>query len=291
MQYLFGNPIKTEIKAKLKEIIDAAIESGAVLPHLAIIQVGDNERSAVYIRQKEKFAHTIGAEVTVHTFPADIAVNELVRSLDALAKDNGVHGIIIQMPLPTLFTKDDLERVISTIPHAKDADGLTSINAGYLFQGSTNAIVPATTRGVLNMLAHYNIEVDGKNIVVVGRSNLVGKPTAIALLSKGATVTICHSKTKDLDNYIRQADIVALATGIPGIAGKHNLREGQVVIDIGISLKPTGGICGDVNHEGVDTILGQSGSISPVPGGVGPLTVAGLFQNLIDLYMKQVSIQ
>lgn len=258
------------------------------VPHLAIIQVGDNPRSEVYIRQKEKFAHTIGAKVTIHRYAAEMMPLDLVKEVQTIADDPSVNGIIVQMPLPPQYSKDDLVSVLGEIPFYKDADGLTFANAGLLLNGSKEAVVPATTRGIANMLMHYNISVEGKHVVVIGRSNLVGKPTALHMMTLGATVTICHSKTNDLAAILKTADIIISATGVPKLVQAEYIRPDQVLIDVGISIDGAGKISGDIDFENVSKVLGETGAISPVPGGVGPLTVAGLFQNLLDLYIRQM---
>ncbi len=282
---LKGGPIKADIKLHLEEEIKEFLGTGRPTPHLAIVQVGDNERSNVYIEQKRKYAHAIGAEATLHKYPEAMLPDELCDAVKLLADNADVHGIIIQMPLPAHFSKEDASRAINSIPPGKDADGLTSANMGRLITGDETAVTPATTRGIMELIKYYKIEVSGKHVVVIGRSNLVGKPTALCLLALGATVTVCHSGTRNLAEMTRMADIIVSATGMPGLVTKDHVRAGQIIIDVGITLNGAGEICGDVASGEVGEVVE---ALTPVPGGIGPLTVAGLFLNLIGLYKKSL---
>ncbi|MFM2383466.1 MAG: hypothetical protein RIQ72_38 [Candidatus Parcubacteria bacterium] len=289
---LTGAPIKQKIKDDLRLYIEALLHGsqkdsegvGVAVPHLGIIMVGENPRSRVYIEQKIKFAHSIGARATLYEFPETITSVDLCREVEKLGSNTDIHGIIIQMPLPTHFSMEDTRKVIDAVPVQKDADGLTAINTGHLAAGYKNTIIPATSRGILELFHHYTIELDGKHVVVIGRSNLVGKPTALSVLERGATVTICHSKTKNLKEIVLQADIVISATGIPKLITADMVHKGQFLIDVGITIDGAGKISGDIDTIEVEKCVA---GISPVPGGVGPLTVSGLFLNLIDLYKKQ----
>ncbi len=287
---LSGIETRKEIQEKLRiEIAGLCGEGGKNLPkpHLAIVLVGDNSRSKVYIEQKKKFGAAIGAEVSFLEYPENITPDELCTVIKEIGDRKDIHGMILQLPLPVVFPKEELGRVLDTIPQNKDADGLTSINSGYLMKESPEAIVPATTRGIVELLKHYKIDPAGKNVAMVGRSHLVGKPTALALLAMGATVTICHRGTKDLAAETRRADILIAAAGISGLITKEHVKEGQVIIDVGISVNEQGQISGDVNPD-----VAESGiaALSPVPGGVGPMTVSGLFLNLMDLYRGQLGL-
>jgi methylenetetrahydrofolate dehydrogenase (NADP+) / methenyltetrahydrofolate cyclohydrolase len=274
----------------LTACIASHVAEGNSVPTLVIVQVGDNPRSNVYIRQKEKFADAIGAHIRVQQYDATITVEKLTRELTTLSTDVSVHGIIIQLPLPTHIGKAELDTLIDAIDPLKDADGLTSTRAGYLFQGRAHALLPATTRGIYHLLTAYNVAIEGKHIVVIGRSNLVGKPTALYALTQGATVTICHSKTTGLKDIVRSADIVISATGNPHLITADMVHPEQVLIDVGIHISPTGVMQGDIDADEVAKVLekGVTGGMSPVPGGVGPLTVASLFENLLDLYEVQI---
>lgn len=281
---LNGAPIKQKIKDELREVIQTAIKNGNAVPHLAIVMVGNNPRSQVYINQKIAFAHAIGVQVTTHTFSEESSTADLCREVSKIGSEPTVHGIIIQMPLPGQFSLEDSRKIIDMVPVTKDADGLTTLNMGRLTTGDKDAVVPATSRGILELCNFYNIEIEGKNVVLIGRSNLVGKPTALSLLERGATVTICHSHTSDLPEMVKMADIVISATGRSKLIGKDMVRGGQFIIDVGITIDNTGKISGDIDTLEVEPIVA---GVSPVPGGVGPLTVSGLFLNLIDLYRSQ----
>ncbi len=288
---LNGNPIKKEIQSRLIEEIGMLTLQSAQFPnppHLAIVLVGDNSRSKVFIEQKKKFASAIGVEVSFIEHPEYITTGELESSLTELAVDPKIHGIILQLPLPESFSKEDTERAVNTIPQIKDVDGITSTNLGYLVKESAMATTPATARGIVEMLKYYEIDPKGKHIVIVGKSYLVGKPVALTLLALDATVTVCHKETENLAEITRTADILISATGVSGLITKEFTKEGQVIIDIGISVNDQGEISGDVDPSvaGPDADP-KIAALSPVPGGVGPMTVSGLFLNLIDLYKKQ----
>lgn len=281
---LSGNPIKKEIQSKLIDEIGVLTLQFPNPPHLVIILVGNNSQSKVFIEQKKKFALAVGIEVTFLEYPDYISTEELENNISELAKREDVHGIILQLPLPARFSSEDTEKVINTIPQIKDVDGITSTNLGYLVKESALATTPATARGIVEMLKYYKIDPKGKHVVIVGRSYLVGKPMAMTLLALDATVTICHKETKNLAEITRTADILISATGISGLITKEYTKEGQVIIDIGISVNEQGKISGDVDPSVSDSNIA---ALSPVPGGVGPMTVSGLFLNLIDLYKKQ----
>lgn len=283
---LKGNPLKKEISEKLKMEIDGVVAGGGVRPHLAIVQVGDNSRSTVYIEQKKKFAATIGAELLFMQYSESMLPDELSNAIRILGARKDIHGIILQLPLPPHFSKEDAEMALDTIPQEKDADGLTSKNSGRLMKENSKAIIPATTRGIVEMLKYYQIPVEGKHVAMIGRSNLVGKPTALQLLAMGATVTVCHKGTTDLASITKQADIIVTATGVAGLITEDYIKEGQVIIDVGISINGQGIVCGDVDPKIIESDI-KIKALSPVPGGIGPMTVSGLFLNLLDLYKAQ----
>ncbi len=248
---------------------------------LAIIQVGDKEESNKYINQKKLFAEKIGAEVIHIKLPDDVLEESVCAQIEKLNKNDSVHGIIVQLPLPNRLDKNI---IIQKIDPIKDVDGLTSINTKLLWSNQKGHM-PATARGIITLLDYYNIEIKGKRVVVVGRSELVGKPAAIALLNRDATVTICHLATSDIMSETKRADILVVAAGDPEFVAKDFVREGQVVVDVGISVLPDKRVVGDVKFGEVSEIVD---AISPVPGGVGPMTVLSLFQNLFDAYMMMV---
>lgn len=269
---LDGKKVRDEIQAQLKKQIG---ELKAV-PNLAIIKIGDNPDSAVYVKMKIDFARKIGVNAYIVSFPENdpTKINQemLLAGIEKLNKDESVNGIIVQSPLPPQL--DWVEAVEKVAPE-KDVDGMHS------------DFVPATARGVLSLLSHYDISVKGKKVVVMGRSKLVGKPIADVMINNGATVTVVHSETVEPEKITREADILIVAIGKPEHVGAEFVKEGQVIIDVGISTvinsDGTKKIYGDVDFDSVSPLVS---AISPVPGGVGPMTVASLFQNLVDVVVR-----
>jgi 5,10-methylene-tetrahydrofolate dehydrogenase/methenyl tetrahydrofolate cyclohydrolase len=280
---LDGKKINREICQDLRTKVAIHIADGFSKPTLAVVQIGNNKESARYIEHKKKFGSSIGVEVLHIHLPENIAQSELQKEIQNLNTDNTVHGIIIQLPLPTQIDRD---AIIESIIPTKDVDGLTSENIRALWVNDKTAILPATTRGILTMLAYYDIGVTGKKVVVIGRSTLVGKPTALALINRGATVTVCHSATEKLEYHTLDADIIISAVGSPRLINEYCVRPHQIVIDVGTTFikdEEVQKLKGDVDFDEVSKIVA---AISPVPGGVGPLTVCSLFQNLYDSYTK-----
>lgn len=275
VQILEAKTIRDEAVERLKKEVGGF----SLKPTLAIIQIGNNEESLAYIKQKKIFADKIGVAVKHLEFGADISQSKIIDEIKSFNADKAVQGIIVQLPLPKNF--DEYE-IIETIDPSKDIDGLTSVNWKLLAENSPKAFVPATAQGILNLLNYYQIDVAGKHIVVVGRSMLVGKSTALLLLNQNATVTIAHSQTKNLQEITKQADILIVAIGKPMFIDASYVREGQVIIDVGINVEMNSEkkrvLCGDVNLEEIKDIVS---AISPVPGGVGLMTVVALFENLI----------
>jgi len=261
-------------------------------PMLAIIQAGDLADSNAYIQAKRAFAEKIGAKSEYMRFPESVTWAEIIHAVEVCSADPKIDGIIVQLPLPAAIDRD---AVIEAIDPRKDADALTSYRVRRWLEGGKGALLPATARGVKELLGYYKIGLFGKHVVVIGRSMLVGKPIAAWAVSENATVTICHSRTADFAEETRRADIVIVAAGKTDLIGPDHVRKGAVVIDVGINAvggtEPKGGsagrrLAGDVDFASVAPILGDSGAISPVPGGVGPMTVLGLFENLADLCDK-----
>ncbi|MEX1027826.1 MAG: bifunctional 5,10-methylenetetrahydrofolate dehydrogenase/5,10-methenyltetrahydrofolate cyclohydrolase [Candidatus Paceibacterota bacterium] len=268
------------------------VASLSTVPALMIIQVGDRADSTAYIEQKKKLGTQIGIEVTVRRFPVDVSEQELLAALGEENRREEVSGIIVQLPLPEHLS---VFRVIEGIDPARDVDGLTAVNVKKLQAGDTSGLVPATAKGIGSLLEAYNISVAGAKVTVVGRSMLVGKPTAQLLLARDATVTVAHSRTGDLAAATREADILIVATGAPGLIGAEHVRAGQVVVDVGINLMtgeqfeeeiPGKTFVGDVAFEEVEGIVA---AISPVPGGVGPMTVLSLFENCVEAHERKNS--
>lgn len=272
---LDGKKLRDKIFEDLKNKIDKMRKK----PTLAVILVGENPASQIYVRNKKKTAEKLGINSLSIEYPADISEKELVAKIEELNNDKNVTAILVQLPLPKHINKN---KVIDAILPQKDVDGLTPYNLGKLFSGEKPYVYPCTPKGILLLLDEYNIELDGKNIVVIGRSNLVGKPVAQMLLNRNATVTMCHSHTKNLSEITKTADIVVSAVG-KNVIGEKMLKSNCVVIDVGIFRDEDGKISGDVDFENVSKVTAY---ISPVPGGVGPMTIASLMLNTVELAEK-----
>lgn len=278
---LDGRKVRDERVAALKEEISKLKKK----PTLAIIQIGDSERSDAYINQKKKFALTIGAVVKHLRFPVTVLLHEVADKIESLNQDGDIQGIIIQLPIPTSL---DQAKLVEAVDSEKDVDGLTSTNLKKLILGDDSGFIPATAKGVMALLDFYKIPIEGKKAVVVGRSMIVGKPVALSLLNRNATVTICHSLTSNLEEVTRQADILIVGVGKPRFIGKKHVKKDMVVIDVGINVLSgekleeeiiEKKLVGDVDFDSVKDMVS---AISPVPGGVGPMTVLSLFENLVE---------
>ena len=249
---------------------------------LAVIQVGDNEASKVYVGQKEKLANELGYKFIHKVFDKDIKQEELIQCIEKLNTDESIDGILVQMPLPNHL---DASLVQNAINSYKDVDGLTFINAGRLVQGMPS-LVPCTPKGIIDLLDEYKIKIEGSQVVVIGRSVLVGKPIANLLTNRNASVTICHSKTDDISKYSKMADILIVAVGKPHIVTKNMVKDGAIVVDVGIN-RVDGKILGDVD---TDEVVEIAGKITPVPGGVGLTTVLSLLENVVQAAKEQNNI-
>ena len=252
----------------------AALKARGVVPGLAVLLVGEDPASAVYVGRKIKACEAVGIASVTERYPADIDNDTLLNRIAALNADPAVHGILVQLPLPPQI---DMPRVLETISVDKDVDGFHLYNIGGLVTGST-VFSPCTPYGVVKLLESEGIDLKGQNVVVVGASNIVGKPTALMLMAEGATVSICHIHTRDLAQYTIMADILVVAAGVPGLIVPQMVKRGAVVIDVGINRLPDGRIVGDVDFAGVSA---KAAAITPVPGGVGPLTVTMLLENTV----------
>lgn len=268
-----------KLRDKIFESLKAELDKMSEKPTLAVILVGENPASQIYVRNKKKTAEKLGINSLSIEYPADISENELLSKIQELNNDKNITAILVQLPLPEHINKN---KIIDAILPQKDVDGLTPYNLGKLFSGEEPYVYPCTPKGILLLLDEYNIELDGKNVVVVGRSNLVGKPVAQMLLKRNATVTMCHSHTKNLSAITKTADIVVSAVG-KNVIGEKMLKSNCVVIDVGIFRDENGKLSGDVDFENVSKI---SAYISPVPGGVGPMTIASLMLNTVELAKK-----
>lgn len=242
---------------------------------LAVIQVGDDPASSVYVNNKRKACEYVGIEFKHIKFTEEVDNFTILNTIDELNADNDIIGILVQLPLPKHL---DEEYICAQILPSKDVDGFHEINMGKLTLGKSG-LVPCTPKGIIDLLKYYNVQIEGKECVVVGRSNIVGKPMALLMLQENATVTICHSKTKNLKEICQRADILICAIGKPKFFTKDYVKEGAIVVDVGIHRQDNGKLCGDVDFEDVkDYVAG----ITPVPGGVGPMTVAELVKNCVE---------
>ena len=266
------------ISASIRERVRAEVEQlkpRGVVPGLAVVLVGENPASKVYVGQKEKACLSAGFASFLHKLPASTSQEELLELVGDLNRDPAVHGILVQLPLPPQI---DPDTVISAIRPEKDVDGFHPINAGKLLAGLP-CIEPCTPKGVMRLIEETGITLEGKEAAVVGRSNIVGKPVSLMLLAKNATVTVCHSRTKDIADHLRRADVLVAAVGRPRFVTAEMVKEGAVVIDVGIN-RLEGGLVGDVDY---DAVAEKASWITPVPGGVGPMTIAMLLQNTVDV--------
>ncbi len=262
------------VAARVREQVRAEVAGLPSPPGLATILVGEDPASAVYVRMKREDSAEVGIESFHHEPGGDVSQEELVALIGELNADERVHGILLQLPLPGHLDQDPL---IGAIDPAKDVDGLTPVNAGLLAQGRPEAVVSCTPAGVMELLREAGVELEGARAVVIGRSILVGKPLAALLLAANATVTHCHSRTRDLSSVCREADVVVAAAGVPGLLSGEMVREGATVIDVGMN-RVDGELVGDVEF---DSVSRRAGAITPVPGGVGPMTRAMLLANTL----------
>ncbi|HKM42761.1 MAG TPA: bifunctional methylenetetrahydrofolate dehydrogenase/methenyltetrahydrofolate cyclohydrolase FolD [Limnochordia bacterium] len=269
-----GKGIAAEIRGDLKKEV-AELTAQGQIPGLVVILVGEDPASTVYVRNKERSSKEVGINSTVHRLPAETTQEELLGLIERLNNDASVHGILVQLPLPGHLNEDE---VINAISPNKDVDGFHPINAGKLLIGDDDAFVACTPAGVLELVKRTGVPIKGQNVVIVGRSNIVGKPAAVLFLQEHATVTVCHSRTKDVAEECRRADILIAAVGRPEMIKKDWVKPGAVVIDVGIN-RVDGKLVGDVDFENVKEV---AGAITPVPGGVGPMTIAMLLRATVQ---------
>ena len=282
MKILDGKQTSLKISENIQKEIQGHINSGKRPPKLDILLVGDDFGSQKYVEMKSKKAQELGIQCEVHRFEEDIQEEELIRLIEELNRNDEIDGVMVQLPLPShINEKNILEKILPS----KDVDGLTSVNLGKLFKNDPTAIAPATAKGILELLKEYEIEIDGKSAVVIGRSDIVGLPTVALLQNENATVTVCHSHTKDLKEVCKRADILVVGIGKAEFIDMEYVKEGSVVIDVGTNKNEEGKLVGDVDFESVKNIVEY---ITPVPGGVGPMTISCLLSNLLDAYKKNV---
>ena len=268
-----GKKLAIETRQNLK-IKCEELKGKGINPKLAIIMVGEDKASQIYVRNKSKACDDVGIEFEEFLLDGDIKQKELIELIEKLNKDNKVHGILLQSPIPQHL---DINEAFRTIAPEKDVDGFNPVNVGKLCLGQ-DTFVSCTPYGIMKMFEEYNIDLTGKNVTIIGRSNIVGKPLIQCCLNKNATVTTCHSKTKDLKQHTQNADIVIAAIGKSKFVTADMIKEGAVVIDVGINRDEKGMITGDVDFESVSE---KASYITPVPGGVGPMTIAMLMNNVI----------
>lgn len=273
-QIIDGKKISQEIKDELKEKVETLKAQGKE-GALAVIQVGNDPASSVYVNNKKKACAYIGIESIAYELPEETSEEELLQLIEKLNLDSKVNGILVQLPVPAHI---DADKIIRTISPEKDVDGFHPQNVGKLVIGE-NGFVSCTPAGIIQLLKRSNIEIAGKNCVVIGRSNIVGKPMALLMLRENATVTVAHSKTKNLKEICKTADILIVAIGKPQFITAEYVKEGAVVIDVGIHRNAQNKLCGDVKQDEVEPI---ASAITPVPGGVGPMTIAMLMNNCVE---------
>ena len=265
-----------EIKARVKAVCDKGVQ-----PCLAVVLVGDNPASKAYVGMKEKKAAELGIKTVGHKLPAETSEEDLISLIKQMNADASIHGILVQLPLPKHISEDN---VLMNISAAKDVDGLHPENAGMLLTGR-KGFIPCTPKGCVKLVESTGMDITGKHCVVIGRSNIVGKPAALLMLAKNATVTMCHSRTKDLAEFTRAADILISAVGVPNLVTADMIKPGAVVIDVA-QCRVDGAWRGDVDFEGA---LEVASHITPVPGGVGPMTIAMLMENTVEAAEKTLA--
>ena len=270
---LDGKSLAAQIRAAVKREVESLSQRG-IRPGLAVILAGDDPASRVYVRNKVRACEETGVRSQLFELPRNVSEEALIDRVLALDDDEDVHGILVQLPLPKHI---DSQKVLAAVSPAKDVDAFHALNLGALLEGHPR-LLPCTPAGVMRLIDHAGVPVAGAHAVVVGRSNIVGKPLALLLLQKDATVTICHSKSRDLESLTRSADILIAAVGRPKLIQRAMVKPGACVIDVGVNRLADGSLCGDVDFGPVSEV---AGSITPVPGGVGPMTIAMLLENCL----------
>lgn len=276
---LNGKELSDKIKLELKEKVEI-LKKENIIPKLAVILVGDNSASLTYIKNKKNACEFVGIDFENYVLDSTISEEELHQLINKLNSDKSVTGILIQAPLPNNL---DINKAVLLLDPLKDVDGFHPMNIG-LLAIDRECLIPCTPKGIIRLLEEYNIEVEGQNIVVLGRSNIVGNPLGQLLKYKNATVTTCHSKTENLSTHTKGADIIISAIGVPNFLTADMISEKTVLVDVGINRTPTNTLTGDIDYDSVFT---KASHITPVPGGVGPMTIAMLLQNTIDSAIMQ----
>ncbi|MBC2062416.1 bifunctional methylenetetrahydrofolate dehydrogenase/methenyltetrahydrofolate cyclohydrolase FolD [Listeria marthii] len=268
-----GKKLAKEIQEKVTSEVAELAKTGKK-PGLAVVLVGDNQASRTYVRNKQKRTEEAGMKSVLIELPENVTEEKLLSVVEELNEDKTIHGILVQLPLPKHISE---EKVIDTISYDKDVDGFHPVNVGNLFIGK-DSFVPCTPAGIIELIKSTGTQIEGKRAVVIGRSNIVGKPVAQLLLNENATVTIAHSRTKDLPQVAKEADILVVATGLAKFVKKDYIKPGAIVIDVGMDRDENNKLCGDVDF---DEVVEEAGFITPVPGGVGPMTITMLLANTL----------
>ncbi|HAA8042784.1 TPA_asm: bifunctional methylenetetrahydrofolate dehydrogenase/methenyltetrahydrofolate cyclohydrolase [Listeria monocytogenes] len=268
-----GKKLAKEIQEKVTREVAELVKEGKQ-PGLAVVLVGDNQASRTYVRNKQKRTEEAGMKSVLIELPENVTEEKLLSVVEELNEDKTIHGILVQLPLPEHISE---EKVIDTISFDKDVDGFHPVNVGNLFIGK-DSFVPCTPAGIIELIKSTGTQIKGKRAVVIGRSNIVGKPVAQLLLNENATVTIAHSRTKDLPQVAKEADILVVATGLAKFVKKDYIKPGAIVIDVGMDRDENNKLCGDVDF---DDVVQEAGFITPVPGGVGPMTITMLLANTL----------
>lgn len=276
-----GKAISKKVREEVAREVEKLMLSG-IIPTLHVVLVGDDPASKIYVRNKEKAAKSVGIHTKIHHLPSEVKQERVLDLITTLNEDKGVNGILVQLPLPEHLDKN---RVLNSIDPLKDVDGLHPENLGLLFAG-TPRLIPCTPQGIMRMIGETGYDITGKEAVVIGRSLIVGKPVAHLLLEANATVTMIHSRSKDITEHTKRADILVVAVGKPGFIKQDMVKPGSMVIDVGINRTASGKLVGDVDFKGVSEVAGW---ITPVPGGVGPMTVAMLLKNTVKATYLQTN--
>lgn len=280
MQLIDGKMTSNIIKEEVGNEIKVLKEKYGKVPGLAVVIVGEDPASKVYVGSKVKACEKLGIYSEKYTLSEEVSEKELLDLVEKLNADEKIHGILVQLPLPKHI---DSKLVIDSISPSKDVDGFSAENIGKVLIGDPDTFKSCTPYGVVELLKRYNIEISGKDVVIVGRSNIVGKPMAAMLINESATVTVCHSRTKNIKEKVKNADIIIAAVGVAKFVTEDMVKEGAVVIDVGMNRLENGKLCGDVDFE---TVSQKASYITPVPGGVGPMTIAMLMKNTLLSFKK-----
>lgn len=283
MKIIDGKGFSKKVQQQVKEEHKILKDKTGKTAGLAVIIVGENPASQVYVRNKTRACENVGFYSETIELPASISEDELVEEVKKLNENDKINGILVQLPLPNHIGE---MKIINTISPEKDVDGFHVLNVGKMVLGDKTGFLPCTPYGIMQLLEEYKIDVVGKDVVIVGRSNIVGKPMALMLIEKGATVKVCNSKTKDLSGKMQRADIIIAAAGVPKLVKAKDVKNGAVVIDVGIN-RVDGKLCGDVDY---DEVIEKVSLITPVPGGVGPMTIASLIKNTLTSYKNNLKL-